>query len=369
LKSKSGKSTGIITIPCSLDRTETAILAAALETVDRVGPCSAKITLEKLEDVREEKRKQIIDRAVDLLRDWESEVSPDSHEMTDTVMRESRIAGITKFGKENLPAGPDIEDSDTIIIVEGRADVLALLRAGIRNSIAVEGTNIPKSVIELVKNKTVITFLDGDRGGDLILKELSQVTKIDFIARAPTGREVEELTHKEIAKALRNRVPAQQVLRGLMKKPSKEPKTSTTSKTKRRTRRTTSQKTKDARRSTRRTTRRKEKVSKPVRKPVSKPKEIDLPDQVQKAAQKIQQTMMAVVLDKDYKELKETHVGELANDLPGLKKAKILLLDGVITQRLLDIAEERGIELIIGVRVGNIVKKPVKMEIHTFDEL
>jgi DNA primase len=79
--------------------------------------------------------------------------------------------------------------------------------------------------------------------------------------------------------------------------------------------------------------------------------------------------MMAVVLDKDYKELKETHVGELANDLPGLKKAKILLLDGVITQRLLDIAEERGIELIIGVRVGNIVKKPVKMEIHTFDEL
>jgi DNA primase len=286
LKSKSGKSTGIITIPCSLDRTETAILAAALETVDRVGPCSAKITLEKLEDVREEKRKQIIDRAVDLLRDWESEVSPDSHEMTDTVMRESRIAGITKFGKENLPAGPDIEDSDTIIIVEGRADVLALLRAGIRNSIAVEGTNIPKSVIELVKNKTVITFLDGDRGGDLILKELSQVAKIDFIARAPTGREVEELTHKEIAKALRNRVPAQQVLRGLMKKPSKEPKTSTTSKTKRRTRRTTSQKTKDARRSTRRTTRRKEKVSKPVRKPVSKPKEIDLPDQVQKAAQK-----------------------------------------------------------------------------------
>ncbi len=365
MTSKSGKSKGTITIPCSLDRTETAILAAALETVDRVGPCSAKITLEKLEDVREEKRKQIIDRAVDLLRAWEGEVSPDSHEMTDKVMRESRTAVITKFGEANLPAGPDIEVSDTIVIVEGRADVLALLRAGVRNSIAVEGTSIPKSIIELAKNKTVIAFLDGDRGGDLILKELNQVTKIDFIARAPTGREVEELTHKEISKALRNRVPAQQVLRGLKQKAIKEPKTSTASKSKRRTRRTTTQKSKETRRSTRRTTSQTEKVSRPV----SKPKEIDVPDPVRKAAHKIQQTMMAVILDKDYKELKETHVGELTNDLLGLKKAKTLLLDGVITQRLLDIAEEREIELIIGVRIGNIVKKPVKMEIHTFDEL
>ena len=116
LNSEGGKSQGTITIPCSLDRTETAVLAAAMETVDRVGPCAAKITLEKLEDVREAKRKRIIERAVDLLRDWEGEVSPDSQEMTDTVMRETRTAGIVKLGKEKLPAGPDAETSNTIIV-------------------------------------------------------------------------------------------------------------------------------------------------------------------------------------------------------------------------------------------------------------
>ncbi len=364
LQSESGKSHGVITIPCSLDRTETAILAAAMETVDRVGPCAAKITLEKLEDVREQKRKHIIDRAVDLLRDWEIEVSPDSQEMTDTVLKEARTAGITKIGKDKLPAGPEAESSDTIIIVEGRADVLALLRSGIKNAVAVEGTSIPKSIVDLTKSKTVITFLDGDRGGDLILRELSQVINVDYVARAPTGREVEELTHKEVSKALRNKIPAEQAI-------SKPKRTVTKTKSKlqkpaKRTRRTTKQK--EPRRTTTRRTRTTTRAKRPV-KAVSKPKDLGIPKQVLDSAQKIQQTMMAVILDEGFKQLKETHVGELANDLQELEKANVLILDGVVTQRLLDIAENRGIELIIGVRIGNIVKKPAKMRIHTFNEL
>lgn len=363
LHSESGKSHGIITIPCSLDRTETAILAAAMETVDRVGPCAAKITLEKLEDVREEKRKQIIDRAVDLLRDWEGEVSPDSQEMTDTVLREARTAEIIKLGKEKLPAGPTAQTSKTIIIVEGRADVLALLRSGVKNAIAVEGTSIPKSIADIAKEKTVIAFLDGDRGGDLILKELSQVIKVDYVARAPTGREVEELTHKEVTKALRNKVPAEQVVRKTKRKtkapkPDKPPE-------KKRTRRTAVSKAKEPRlKKTRTTTRRKT-----VEKEKPKPKDLGIPKPVLNTAEKIQQTMMAVILDDKFNQLKETHVGELANELQDLKTGKVLILDGVVTQRLIDIAENRGIELIIGVRIGNIVKKPAKMRIHTFDEL
>ena len=364
LQSDGGKSQGIITIPCSLDRTETAILAAAIETVDRVGPCSAKITLEKVEDVREDKRKRIIDRAIDLLRDWEGEVSPDSQEMTDAVFRESRTADITKYGKEGLPAGPGIAKSNSIIVVEGRADVLALLRAGIKNAIAVEGTNIPKSIIELAKKKKIITFLDGDRGGALILKELGQVAKIDFIARAPTGREVEELSHKEIVKALRNQVPAAQVQEKPRRKAKPAKETKAPSRTRRRPRRSTP-KPKTTQRSTARSASR----IRPSRKAITKPRKVSLPEPVQKAAAKIQQTMMAVILDEDYKRLKEIHVGEVANELQGLKKAKALLLDGVITQRLIDIAEERKIDLIVGVRVGNIVKKPAHIEIHTFDEM
>ncbi|MFX0169153.1 MAG: DNA primase DnaG [Candidatus Hodarchaeota archaeon] len=367
LKSEGGKSQGTITIPCSLDRTETAILAAAMETVDRVGPCAAKITLEKLEDVREAKRRRIIDRAVHLLRDWEGEVSPDSQEMTDTVQKESRTADIIKLGKEALPAGPEVESSDSIIIVEGRADVLALLRSGVKNAIAVEGTSIPKFIVDLSKGKTVTAFLDGDRGGDLILKELAQVTKVDYVARAPTGREVEELTHKEVTKALRNRVSAEEVL-GKIKRKSAPPKVAV--KTKRRSR-TTTQKVKTVRRSTTRDTKRSTARSSRAKVPstVPKPRDLGIPDSVLEQARKIQQTMTAVILDEKFKPIKETHVGEIANEFQNLKKASTLLLDGVVTQRLIDIAEERGVGLIIGVRIGNIVKKPVKLRIHTFDEL
>lgn len=363
LNSEGGKSKGTITIPCSLDRTETAVLAAAMETVDRVGPCTAKITLEKVEDVREEKRKRIIDRAVDLLRDWEGEVSPDSQEMTDTVLREARTADIVKLGKEKLPAGPDAETSKTIIVVEGRADVLALLRSGVKNSVAVEGTSVPKSIADLTKSKTVIAFLDGDRGGDLILKELAQVAKVDYVARAPRGREVEELTHKEITKALRNKLPAQQVLGKTIRRGKAA--AAITPKTKRRDRRPTVQKPKRTTRTTPQAKPRTEQVPK-VKK---KPKDLGIPKPVLDKSQKIQQTMMASILDKDMKQLKETHVGEIANELQKQKNAKVLILDGVVTQRLIDIAEERGVELIVGVRIGNIVKKPAKMRIHTFDEL
>jgi DNA primase len=363
LHSESGKSKGIITIPCSLDRTETAILAAAMETVDRVGPCAAKITLEKLEDVREEKRKQIIDRAVDLLRDWEGEISPDSQEMTDKVLREARTAEIIKLGKEKLPAGPEAQDSKAIIIVEGRADVLALLRSGVKNAVAVEGTSIPKSISDIAKDKTVIAFLDGDRGGDLILKELTQVIQVDYVARAPTGREVEELTHKEVTKALRNRIPAAQVI-GKLKVKTKTPPPDK-AKEKKRTRRAPTKKPKEARHpKTRSTT-----STKLVQKPEPVAKDFGIPKLVLSSAEKIQQTMMAVILDDEFKQLKETHVGELANELQKVAKAKVLILDGVVTQRLIDIAEDRGIELIIGVRVGSIVKKPAKLRIHTFDQL
>jgi DNA primase len=88
--------------------------------------------------------------------------------------------------------------------------VLNLLRIGIKNSIAVQGTQVPKSVIDLAEKKSTVTaFLDGDRGGTIILNELKQLIKLDFIARAPEGYEVEELTRKQLIKALQNKKPAE----------------------------------------------------------------------------------------------------------------------------------------------------------------
>jgi len=203
-ESKEGISSGVIKIPSSLTRKETALLAATIETVSRVGPCEAEIKLVDITDVRETKRKQIISRAAELLKEWDSK-SLEPSEIEEKIDTNIKLGAIKEWGPDKLPAGPDI-DNDDIIIVEGRADVLNLLRIGVKNTIAVQGTQIPKSIIGLCsKKKTVTAFLDGDRGGTIILNELLQVAKIHFVARAPEGFEVEELTRKQMIKELQNK--------------------------------------------------------------------------------------------------------------------------------------------------------------------
>jgi len=206
-ESKEGISEGTIRIPSSLTRKETALLAATVETVARVGPCEAEIELLDIRDVRESKRKQIIERAAELLKKWDQN-SLEPSEIEEKIDADIKLGEITSWGPENLPAGPDIDSSQELIIVEGRADVLNLLRIGVKNTIAVQGTQVPKSVIKLIKAKSsVIAFLDGDRGGSIILNELLQVAKLDYVARAPEGSEVEELTRKQMIKALQNKKP------------------------------------------------------------------------------------------------------------------------------------------------------------------
>ena len=208
---RSGRSQGTIIIPSSLDKAETCIIAASLEIIQRIGPCNAKLRVQKIEDVRISKRTQVIERAKELLRQMVDITMPDSQELAEEVGVSVRIQEITEYGKDHLPAGPEIEESEDIIIVEGRADVLTLLKNGFKNAIALNGTSVPETVKELCTRKTVTAFVDGDRGGDLILRELFTVTEIDFVTKAPDGKEVEELTKKEIHKALRSKVAAEQV--------------------------------------------------------------------------------------------------------------------------------------------------------------
>jgi len=209
-ETKSGKTSGKILIPSSLDKAETAIIAAALEIIQRIGPCNAKIHCDKIEDVRISKRKFVIDRAKILLRDLMDKSLPDSQELADEVAYSVRVMEITEYGKERLPAGPQIEDSDEILVVEGRADVINLLKHGFKNSIAMNGTNMPETIAELSKKKTVTVFVDGDRGGNLIIKEVTSRAEIDFVTRAPDGKEVEEITKKEIHNCLRARISGEQ---------------------------------------------------------------------------------------------------------------------------------------------------------------
>ena len=210
VNTKTGKTQGEIIIPSSLDKAETAIVGAALEVIQRIGPCNAHIKVQRIEDVRISKRQLVVDRAKELLRHFMEGSMTDSQELADEVINSVRVMEITEWGRERLPAGPAIDESDEITLVEGRADVLTLLKHGFKNAIAINGTSIPPSVADLCRQKVVTVFVDGDRGGDLIIKELMDVTEIDFVTKAPDGKEVEELTKKEIHKALRSKVAAEQ---------------------------------------------------------------------------------------------------------------------------------------------------------------
>ncbi|MEK6950530.1 MAG: DNA primase DnaG [Nanoarchaeota archaeon] len=210
LNTSSGRTSGEIIIPSSLDKTETAIVAAALEVIQRIGPCTAKVEVGKIEDVRVSKRQFVIERAKSLLRTLTETTMPDSQELADEVAQSVRMLEVTEYGRERLAAGPSIEESEEIVVVEGRADVLNMLKQGFKNVICLNGTSVPQTVRELTKRKTVTLFVDGDRGGDLITRAMLATAEVDFVCKAPDGKEVEELTKKEIHKALRGRITAEQ---------------------------------------------------------------------------------------------------------------------------------------------------------------
>ncbi len=208
---RAGKTSGAITVPSSLDKAETAIIAAALEIIQRIGPCNARLKVESIEDVRISKRGYVIDRAKELLKTMIDTVMPDSGELAEEVSKAVRVMEVVEYGPDRLPAGPGIAESEEVIVCEGRADVLNLLKHGFKNVIGMNGTSVPPSIAELSKKKVLTAFVDGDRGGDLILKELIDVAEIDYVTKAPDGKEVEELEKKEIHKALRARVVPEQL--------------------------------------------------------------------------------------------------------------------------------------------------------------
>jgi len=323
INSRGGRSKGEIIIPSSLDRVETAILAASLETINRVGPCEAYIQVSKVEDVRAVKRRKVVDRAKELYKGMMEEVTPESLKMIEEVKEAMRIHEITEFGDEKLPAGPNVSTSDAILVVEGRADVLNLLRYGVKNAIAVEGVSVPKTVAELTKNKTVTAFVDGDRGGELILKELLQVGEVDYVTRAPRGKEVEDLEKEEVMVALRDKVPVEQMYHDLGVK-----------------------------------------VEKIEEK--EKEKGEDKIKVLKSFLKELEGTGNAEIFDDALNILKEVKVENLYDELKNVENnTYAVVFDGVISQRLIDIAKEKGLKHIVAVRMSDVVKKPSPIKVIT----
>lgn len=313
LKTSHNKTTGVITIPSGLDRASTAIIAATLESISRVGPYSVEVTLDRIEDLREEKRREIIERAKQILREWTVRRMPSTSEVLKEVYEALAPVKVVKYGPEGLPAGPDVEESDEVIIVEGRADVINLLRYGITNVVALEGVKVPESIIKLCEKKEATAFLDGDHAGDLILKELLQVAKVKYVARAPKGMEVEDLSHDEVVEALKRRVPVEELLR------AKAP--------------------------------------------------VKVPKKIADAVDELTGSLEAILYDEDFEEIERVPVSELAQRLKEVEGVHALVFDGVITQRILDIASERGIKMIVADRVSDVVKRPLDIQVLTFADV
>lgn len=401
--SKQGKSDGEVLIPSSLDQVETVILASALETIDRVGPCKAKITILGIEDVRVIKRAKIIERAKELLAELIKQSKTTGIDLTESVRQSVQLEELVHYGKEHLPAGPNVTDSDAVIVVEGRNDVLNLLRSGIKNTIAVEGTNVPKTVMDLSRERIITAFVDGDRGGDLILRELFQVAEVDFVARAPRGMEVEELTQKQIMKCLRNKIPGEQYMEmynmvpdaapalikeeevvAIVEKPEQhlvvEKAEAAPERPEKRQREPRES------RAHREPRERKKKEKEPVVEAVEEPAvdpfaEIDEEKEAASGLSEAQlkykeminslaTTSKANILGADGEVIREVSVRELVNTLKGgVDGVGSVVFDGIITQRIVDIAAGMGIATIVGTKLGNIAKQPENVEIWTKDEL
>jgi DNA primase len=267
--------------------------------------------------------------------------------MIEEVREAMRVHEISEYGDDRLPAGPSIHTSDAIIVVEGRSDVLNLLKYGIKNTVAVEGVSVPQSIGELSKKRTTTAFVDGDRGGELILKELLQIGEVDYITRAPKGKEVEDLEKDEVLVALRDKVPTAQFLanHNILNDNNKR----------------------DNRRQDRRNKKHQKysRQQQPVEEPVIEDDEITLMKDMLK---EFEGTGSGAILDEALNMTKEVEVEEIYEEIKNIEgNADTVIFDGVISQRLVDVASQKGIKKLVAFNSVNIVKKPQNIQLITID--
>jgi len=377
----SGATTGKVIVPSSMDMVETSILKAFFQ-------------IRGIQDTRAKKRDEVVTRAQALLERLMHEQIPESDEIAKQVRERVKVSEIQSYGPDKVPSGPSVDISDSIIVVEGRADVLTLLKNNIKNVVGMDGSKINRTIIELCKKKNVTLFSDGDRGGELILRKLSALTKVDFVARAPDGKEVEELERKEIIMALRKKVSLAEALgktetrpnsatfgktesyakppelgtpvsspspvRGAFPKREFTKRTPFTRAPVRTTRTIGVTRTPAAPRTTTRTP--VKKFERPTgtravftreEKKDVEPK-IDLKEleKLKPEMDKLKGSLKAKIFDSKMKVLEEVSVRDLLKSIKKHEKAHAVVLDGIITKRLMEAAVQAKIQTIAGAKLG-----------------
>jgi len=318
-KSTSNTTNGSAVIPMSTDIDTCALIAAGIESIDKVGPFDCKFKLVSIDDVRAAKKDDIVKRAKEIKQRWATKTVSEGESMLKDV-HEGDAGKLTTYGPSKLTCSSGVVDSSWIILVEGRADVINLLRAGYDNSIAIEGAKIDESIQELCKSKdTVVAFLDGDRAGGFILKELKSLVNLDYGIQADTGVEVEELTPQRLDEIL---LPIkEEIERGGPAPPT-----------------------------------------------LKNEDDKEIAEVASKVFPDLNETLEAIALDSDQKEIFKVPISEVVSKLSSQSGIKYLLLDGIITQRLLDGARNAGIECVIGHRVAKLSNSD-GLTLKTFGDL
>ena len=313
-----GNTNGVISISCGLDMPSTTLLAALVESVNQIGPYKAHITLKNIIDQRKARMDKIMDRAKHLLNDWKTKSIPEADDAIQSLRKQIGTPHATEVGIERMAAGPDIESSKEIILVEGRADVNNLLKYGIKNTLSIGGGKFSTQLRDMTKGKIITAFLDRDRGGDMNLQKLMQIVDVNFIAEGPKGEEVENLKPDEIFEALNKKNPVNKQI----------------------------------------------KVDKTETKTEVKNTEVT---KYKKYIDEVDGTLEAILLDKKNKSVDKIPVSSLVEKMSSIsdKKIVVIIFDGVITQRLIDISETKGVKVIVGNRQGNI-KNKTKIETLVF---
>jgi DNA primase len=354
---KSNTAKGDALIPMSTDISTAALIAAAIESIDKVGPFQARFGLVGIDDIRAIKKKVIVDRAKKIVQEWATKTISEGEEMLKDVYDASKPGKLTAFGKAQLACGTGVFDSDWIILVEGRADVINLLRAGFDNAIAIEGAKIDETVTKLTEGKRVVAFLDGDRAGDLILKELQGLVKIDRILRAPAGREVEECTPLEIAEILRETTPyvSSSTQHGQPFQHSQQH-----SETRQLSKREKQEQLTEIQQQTQ--------IASSSGDGLQEEDKAGILSAVREVYPQINETLEAVLLDSSMRTLLKIPVSDVVKKLNITEGATLLVLDGIVTQRLVEAADKAGIQYIVGHRTAEL-KKPTDVRIRTFEDM
>jgi DNA primase len=317
-KPTSNTTAGDALIPMSTDIDTCALIAAGIESIDKVGPFDCKFTLVAIDDVRAAKKEDIVKRAKEIKQKWATKTVSEGESMLNDV-HQGDTGKLSTYGPSKLTCSSGVFDSKWVILVEGRADVINLLRAGYDNALAIEGAKIDESIKELCNDKdTVVAFLDGDRSGGFILKELQSVVTLDYELQADSGVEVEELTPQRIDEILR---PIANEIRDGKPAPI---------------------------------------LQNNDDKPIA--------EMATKVFQNLNETLEAVALDGDQNEVFKVPISEVVSKLSTQSGIKYLLLDGIITQRLLEGAKNAGVECVIGHRVAKLSNSDGMM-LKTFGDL